>query len=185
MQIVRKNVRRVGLLTEQEKINIRSENMNKKTLSKLHRKLKKRLEGYTEDLRLIANSKQLEAWRATNKTLLERLDRADFIASMQARTTYLVPINYFTKKGKKYYWLDYSKKYQYDYEVEKNKILVKIITPRIFDPDFALRKIKRNLGGETKRKLKLAVEHHILLTDKDNAISETQLDEKLKHKGIR
>lgn len=96
--IKRKNVRRVGLLTEQEKINIQSGNINKKTLSKLYTKLNKRLKGYTEDFEIIAKSPHLKAWRANNETLLEHFIRADMKASIISQPTYTIPIKYFTKK---------------------------------------------------------------------------------------
>jgi len=127
--IKREKGRRIALLTDREKEHLSSnKSINQKTLSKIRSKLDKRLDALVTDLELIRKSSHLEVWRELQAiNLNSAIQLLDF--SFGTTHIYPFPIKFYTRNGERVYWLDKS-----DRSTRADH--------RLFEPDYALRKIK-------------------------------------------
>lgn len=147
-KLIRKKSKRKAILTEAEKINIKSGKISSKSKSKLHHKLDQRFEALIEDLYLISKSDTLKIWRQLKKyqynSDLSKLAKIfeDFAGSEFTRI-YLDKIRSSkNSKGNKVFWLEASL---------SEKILDKLwkkkkpyYTERIFNPENILRGLKES-----------------------------------------
>gem|GEM_PF-3698925 len=127
---------RVALLTEQEKKHLTTHAApNKKILTKLSSKLSERLAGAIDDMELILDSPHLTTWRALNSEELTQENIEQFarlaykLKSMKFKPAYVYPVKFFGKGAERRYWIDYNEP-------------TTIRSARIFEPEFALRRIK-------------------------------------------
>jgi hypothetical protein len=126
----------MALLTEQEKKHLTTdEPLNKKTLTKLSSKLSGRMAAAINDMELILDSPHLATWRALNSDELTQESVEQFarlaykLKSMKFKPAYVFPVKFFGKGPERRYWIDYN---------EPSTIR----SARIFEPEFALRRIK-------------------------------------------
>ena len=132
-KLVPRNIERNAILTKQQKIHLKSEKVDPKILNNIRRTLEKKLDGLTEDLDIIKNSKSLENWRLLQSEKFQELHKVLESTVMNFKPFYPFAVKTFSKKvgTKKFrmFWMDISEESNFS-------------TERIFEPSFALRKIK-------------------------------------------
>ncbi len=152
-KLVPTNIERNAILTKQQKIHLKSKNVDPKILNNIKRTLDKKLDGLTEDLDIIANSKHLESWRSLQSEKFQELKKVLEDTVMSFKPFYSFAVKTFTKKvGKKkfrMFWMDLSEESNFSAD-------------RIFEPSFALRKIKHYLEGDSFELLCWAVENNLI-----------------------
>jgi len=158
---------REALLTGIDRIHLNSVIINPKILNKLYHKLNMRTNALLEDLDLILNSKHLSVWRTRyNDKLIEVMELVSQVGiSFKPMYTYTVR-RYSKRYGEKkryVYWLDLTNE-------------SKLMDERIFEPSFALRKLRSNIGKTTTEKLIKAVTAGKIPTKKERTISESELE---------
>ena len=160
-KLVRKKSKREAILTEAEKINIRSGKISSKSRSKLYDKLDQRFEALIEDLYLISKSHTLEIWRRMKKfqyrSDLSKLAKIfEDLAGSEFTRIYLDRIRYSkSTNGKKVFWLEASPSESVLDKLWKKK--KPYYSDRIFKPEYVLRGLK-----ETKKTRELLMEAYNL-----------------------
>ena len=160
MKLVPTNIERNAILTKQQKIHLKSEKVDPKILNNIKRTLEKKLDGLTEDLDIIKNSKSLESWRSLQSEKFQELHKVLESTVMNFKPAYQYSVKTFSRKvGKKkfrMFWMDRSEESNFS-------------TERIFEPSFALRKIKHYLNDDSFELLCWAVENNLIPCYKNNA----------------
>jgi len=150
MKLVPTNIERNAILTKQQKIHLKSKTVDPKILNNIKRTLDKKLDGLTEDLDIIANSNHLESWRSLQSEKFQELHEILESTVMNFKPAYQYSVKTFSRKvGKKkfrMFWMDRSEESNFS-------------TERIFEPSFALRKIKHYLNDDSFELLCWAVEN--------------------------
>jgi len=147
-KLIRKKSERKAILTEAEKINIRSGKISSKSKSKLHHKLDQRLEALIEDLYLISKSDTLKIWRQLKKyqynSDFSKLAKIfEDLAGSEFTRIYLDKIRYSkNSKGKKVFWLEASPSKRILDKLWKKK--KPYYNERIFNPENILRGLKKS-----------------------------------------
>ncbi len=161
------NIERNAILTKQQKIHLKSKKVNPKILNNIQRTLEKKLDGLTEDLDIIKNSKSLESWRSLQSEKFQELDEILQNTIMNFKPVYPYYVKTFGKKvgTKKFrmFWMDLSEESNFS-------------TERIFEPSFALRKIKHYLNDDSFELLCWAVENKLIPYYKKNAKREEDFE---------
>ena len=161
------NIERNAILTKQQKIHLKSKNVDPKILNNIKRTLDKKLDGLTEDLDIIKNSKSLEGWRSLRFEEFQELHKVLENTVMNFKPVYPYSVKTFTKKiGKRkfrMFWMDLSEESNFS-------------TQRIFEPSFALRKIKHYLNDDSFELLCWAVENRLIPYYKKNAKREEDFE---------
>ncbi len=161
------NIERNAILTKQQKIHLKSKKVNPKILNNIRRTLEKKLDGLTEDLDIIKNSKSLESWRSLQSEKFQELDEILQNTIMNFKPVYPYYVKTFGKKvgTKKFrmFWMDLSEESNFS-------------TERIFEPSFALRKIKHYLNDDSFELLCWAVENKLIPYYKKNAKREEDFE---------
>jgi len=160
MKLVPTNIERNAILTKQQKIHLKSKTVDPKILNNIKRTLDKKLDGLTEDLDIIANSNHLESWRSLQSEKFQELHEILQNTVMNFKPAYQYSVKTFSRKvGKKkfrMFWMDRSEESNFS-------------TERIFEPSFALRKIKHYLNDDSFELLCWAVENNLIPYYKKNA----------------
>ena len=160
MKLVPTNIERNAILTKQQKIHLKSKTVDPKILNNIKRTLDKKLDGLTEDLDIIANSNHLESWRLLQSEKFQELHEILQNTVMNFKPAYQYSVKTFSRKvGKKkfrMFWMDRSEESNFS-------------TERIFEPSFALRKIKHYLNDDSFELLCWAVENNLIPYYKNNA----------------
>jgi len=160
MKLVPTNIERNAILTKQQKIHLKSKTVDPKILNNIKRTLDKKLDGLTEDLDIIANSNHLESWRSLQSEKFQELHKVLESTVMNFKPAYQYSVKTFSRKvGKKkfrMFWMDRSEESNFS-------------TERIFEPSFALRKIKHYLNDDSFELLCWAVENNLIPYYKKNA----------------
>jgi len=160
MKLVPTNIERNAILTKQQKIHLKSKTVDPKILNNIKRTLDKKLDGLTEDLDIIANSNHLESWRSLQSEKFQELHEILQNTVMNFKPAYQYSVKTFSRKvGKKkfrMFWMDRSEESNFS-------------TERIFEPSFALRKIKHYLNDDSFELLCWAVENNLIPCYKNNA----------------
>jgi len=160
MKLVPTNIERNAILTKQQKIHLKSKTVDPKILNNIKRTLDKKLDGLTEDLDIIANSNHLESWRSLQSEKFQELHEILESTVMNFKPAYQYSVKTFSRKvGKKkfrMFWMDRSEESNFS-------------TERIFEPSFALRKIKHYLNDDSFELLCWAVENNLIPCYKNNA----------------
>ena len=160
MKLVPTNIERNAILTKQQKIHLKSKTVDPKILNNIKRTLDKKLDGLTEDLDIIANSNHLESWRSLQSEKFQELHEILQSTVMNFKPAYQYSVKTFSKKvgTKKFrmFWMDLSEESNFS-------------TERIFEPSFALRKIKHYLNDDSFELLCWAVENNLIPYYKKNA----------------
>jgi len=160
MKLVPTNIERNAILTKQQKIHLKSKTVDPKILNNIKRTLDKKLDGLTEDLDIIANSNHLESWRSLQSEKFQELHKVLESTVMNFKPAYQYSVKTFSRKvGKKkfrMFWMDRSEESNFS-------------TERIFEPSFALRKIKHYLNDDSFELLCWAVENNLIPCYKNNA----------------
>jgi hypothetical protein len=160
MKLVPTNIERNAILTKQQKIHLKSKTVDPKILNNIKRTLDKKLDGLTEDLDIIANSNHLESWRSLQSEKFQELHEILESTVMNFKPAYQYSVKTFSRKvGKKkfrMFWMDRSEESNFS-------------TERIFEPSFALRKIKHYLNDDSFELLCWAVENNLIPYYKKNA----------------
>ena len=160
MKLVPTNIERNAILTKQQKIHLKSKTVDPKILNNIKRTLDKKLDGLTEDLDIIANSNHLESWRSLQSEKFQELHEILQNTVMNFKPAYQYSVKTFSRKvGKKkfrMFWMDRSEESNFS-------------TDRIFEPSFALRKIKHYLNDDSFELLCWAVENNLIPYYKKNA----------------
>ena len=160
MKLVPTNIERNAILTKQQKIHLKSKTVDPKILNNIKRTLDKKLDGLTEDLDIIANSNHLESWRSLQSEKFQELHEILESTVMNFKPAYQYSVKTFSRKvGKKkfrMFWMDRSEESNFS-------------TDRIFEPSFALRKIKHYLNDDSFELLCWAVENNLIPYYKKNA----------------
>jgi len=160
MKLVPTNIERNAILTKQQKIHLKSKTVDPKILNNIKRTLDKKLDGLTEDLDIIANSNHLESWRSLQSEKFQELHKVLESTVMNFKPAYQYSVKTFSKKvgTKKFrmFWMDRSEESNFS-------------TERIFEPSFALRKIKHYLNDDSFELLCWAVENNLIPCYKNNA----------------
>ena len=160
MKLVPTNIERNAILTKQQKIHLKSKTVDPKILNNIKRTLDKKLDGLTEDLDIIANSNHLESWRSLQSEKFQELHEILQNTVMNFKPAYQYSVKTFSRKvGKKkfrMFWMDRSEESNFS-------------TERIFEPSFALRKIKHYLNDDSFELLCWAVENNLIPYYKNNA----------------
>jgi hypothetical protein len=160
MKLVPTNIERNAILTKQQKIHLKSKTVDPKILNNIKRTLDKKLDGLTEDLDIIANSNHLESWRSLQSEKFQELHEILESTVMNFKPAYQYSVKTFSRKvGKKkfrMFWMDRSEESNFS-------------TERIFEPSFALRKIKHYLNDDSFELLCWAVENNLIPYYKNNA----------------
>jgi hypothetical protein len=160
MKLVPTNIERNAILTKQQKIHLKSKTVDPKILNNIKRTLDKKLDGLTEDLDIIANSNHLESWRSLQSEKFQELHEILQNTVMNFKPAYQYSVKTFSRKvGKKkfrMFWMDRSEESNFS-------------TDRIFEPSFALRKIKHYLNDDSFELLCWAVENKLIPHHKKNA----------------
>ena len=160
MKLVPTNIERNAILTKQQKIHLKSKTVDPKILNNIKRTLDKKLDGLTEDLDIIANSNHLESWRSLQSEKFQELHEILQNTVMNFKPAYQYSVKTFSRKvGKKkfrMFWMDRSEESNFS-------------TDRIFEPSFALRKIKHYLNDDSFELLCWAVENNLIPCYKNNA----------------
>jgi len=166
-KLVPTNIERNAILTKQQKIHLKSEKVNPKILNNIKRTLEKKLDGLTEDLDIIANSNHLESWRSLQSEKFQELKKVLEDTVMGFKPAYQHYVKTFGKKvGKKkfrMFWMDLSEESNFS-------------TERIFEPSFALSKIKHYLNDDSFELLCWAVENKLIPHHKKNAQREEEFE---------
>lgn len=161
------NIERNAILTKQQKIHLKSKNVDPKILNNIKRTLDKKLDGLTEDLDIIKNSKSLEGWRSLRFKELQELHKVLEDTVMNFKPAYPYSVKTFTKKigmrEFRMFWMDLSEESNFS-------------TQRIFEPSFALRKIKHHLNDASFELLCWAVENGLIPHYKKNAKREEDFE---------
>jgi len=161
------NIKRNAILTKQQKIHLKSKKVNPKILNNIRRTLEKKLDGLTEDLDIIKNSKSLESWRLLQFEKFQELHKVLEDIVMNFKPVYPYAVKTFSKKveTKKFrmFWMDLSEESNFS-------------TERIFEPSFALRKIKHYLNDDSFELLCWAVENNLIPYYKKNAKREEDFE---------
>jgi hypothetical protein len=159
-KLVATNIERNAILTKQQKIHLKSKKVDPKILNNIRRTLEKKLDGLTEDLDMIKNSKSLESWRLLQFKKFQDLHKVLEDTVMNFKPVYPYAVKIFTRKvGKQkfhMFWMDLSEESNFS-------------TERIFEPSFALRKIKHYLNDDSFELLCWAVENNLIPYYKKNA----------------
>ena len=160
MKLVPTNIERNAILTKQQKIHLKSKTVDPKILNNIKRTLDKKLDGLTEDLDIIANSNHLESWRSLQSEKFQELHEILQNTVMNFKPAYQYSVKTFSRKvGKKkfrMFWMDRSEESNFS-------------TERIFEPSFALRKIKHYFNDDSFELLCWAVENNLIPCYKNNA----------------
>ena len=147
------NIERNAILTKQQKIHLKSKKVDPKILNNIKRTMDKKLDSLTEDLDIIANSKHLESWRSLQSKKFQKVHETLEDTVISFKPVYPYSVKTFTKKvgTKKFrmFWMDLSEESNFS-------------TPRIFEPSFALRKIKHYLNDDSFELLCWAVEQQLI-----------------------
>ena len=166
-KLVPTNIERNAILTKQQKIHLKSEKVDPKILNNIRRTLEKKLDGLTEDLDIIKNSKSLENWRSLQSEKFQELHKVLESTVMNFKPSYQYSVKTFSKKvgTKKFrmFWMDLSEESNFS-------------TERIFEPSFALRKIKHYLNDDSFELLCWAVENKLIPHHKKNAKREEDFE---------
>ena len=166
-KLVPRNIERNAILTKQQKIHLKSEKVDPKILNNIRRTLEKKLDGLTEDLDIIKNSKSLENWRSLQSEKFQELHKVLESTVMNFKPFYPFAVKTFSKKvgTKKFrmFWMDLSEESNFS-------------TERIFEPSFALRKIKHYLNDDSFELLCWAVENKLIPHHKKNAKREEDFE---------
>ena len=166
-KLVPTNIERNAILTKQQKIHLKSKKVNPKILNNIQRTLKKKLDGLTEDLDIIKNSKSLESWRSLQSEKFQELDEILQNTIMNFKPAYQYSVKTFSKKvgTKKFrmFWMDRSEKSNFSAD-------------RIFEPSFALRKVKHYLDDDSFELLCWAVENNLIPYYEKNAKREEDFE---------
>ena len=166
-KLVPRNIERNAILTKQQKIHLKSKTVDPKILNNIKRTLDKKLDGLTEDLDIIKNSKSLESWRSLQSEKFQELDEILQNTIMNFKPAYQYSVKTFSKKvgTKKFrmFWMDRSEESNFSAE-------------RIFEPSFALSKIKHYLNDDSFELLCWAVENKLIPHHKKNAKREEDFE---------
>lgn len=163
----RKNGKRDAILTVQDRIHLTSEKTSLKTLNKIQKNIDKRLEALEIDLSIIEQSKQIEGWKSCKFTIFQKLGQTFTDIGFSFKPVYPYVVKRYKKNIDKrrlfVYWIDES--------IESH-----LTHDRIFEPSFALRKIKSSLTDNSIKTLTKAVESGIIPTFEDNAKPEESFE---------
>ncbi len=166
-KLVPTNIERNAILTKQQKIHLKSKKVNPKILNNIRRTLEKKLVDLTEDLDIIKNSKSLESWRSLQSEKFQELNEILESTVMNFKPFYPHAVKTFSKKvgTKKFrmFWMDLSEESNFS-------------TERIFEPSFALRKIKHYFNNDSFELLCWAVENNLIPYYKNNAKREEDFE---------
>ena len=166
-KLVPTNIERNAILTKQQKIHLKSKTVDPKILNNIRRTLEKKLVDLTEDLDIIKNSKSLENWRSLQSEKFQELHKVLESTVMNFKPAYPFAVKTFSKKvdKKKFrmFWMDLSEESNFS-------------TERIFEPCFALRKVKHYLEGDSFKLLCWAVENNLIPHYKKNAKREEDFE---------
>ena len=166
-KLVPTNIERNAILTKQQKIHLKSKTVDPKILNNIRRTLEKKLVDLTEDLDIIKNSKSLENWRLLQSEKFQELHKVLESTVMNFKPFYPFAVKTFSKKvgTKKFrmFWMDLSEESNFS-------------TERIFEPSFALSKIKHYLNDDSFELLCWAVENKLIPHHKKNAQREEEFE---------
>jgi hypothetical protein len=166
-KLVPTNIERNAILTKQQKIHLKSKTVDPKILNNIRRTLEKKLVDLTEDLDIIKNSKPLENWRLLQSEKFQELHKVLESTVMNFKPFYPFAVKTFSKKvgTKKFrmFWMDLSEESNFS-------------TERIFEPSFALRKIKHYFNDDSFELLCWAVENNLIPYYKNNAKREEDFE---------
>ena len=166
-KLVPTNIERNTILTKQQKIHLKSKTVDPKILNNIRRTLEKKLVDLTEDLDIIKNSKSLESWRSLQSEKFQELHKVLESTVMNFKPFYPFAVKTFSKKvgTKKFrmFWMDLSEESNFS-------------TERIFEPSFALRKIKHYFNDDSFELLCWAVENNLIPYYKKNAKREEDFE---------
>lgn len=189
-KLIRKKSKRKAILTEAEKINIKSGKISSKSKSKLYHKLDQRFEALIEDLYLISKSDTLKIWRQLkkyqyNSDLLKLAKIFEDLAGSEFTRIYLDKIRSSkNSKGNKVFWLEASRQDKILDRVWKKK--KPYYSEKLFQPTNVLRGSK-----ETKKIKDLLMEAYnmkIIPIQEKNAIEKKTIQaiiESIKRKTLK
>jgi hypothetical protein len=150
--ITRKNGSRKGILTKQNREHLISNKTTQKNLKRIQGELKERLQALVEDIEIISNAENLETWRHLEFYLFQKIKENISDIAFSYKSTYQYAVKRYRKNiGKRrlfVYWIDI---------LDESPIREE----KIFEPSFALRKLK---SGITKK------DHEILTESVKNQI---------------
>lgn len=163
---------RTAILTEQEKIDLKSEKrINSKKLSKLYKKLDSRIESLIKDLKIIGKSSHLVTWRIVRMNTWEPSELASLhgLFNDVGGQLHLAVIRSHKKKNKRYFWLDRSPLGEPWPSVDE----------RTLEKSYVLRKIRGKITEKTAETLLKAYEKRDLPETKNEAITEEEIKNKI------
>lgn len=176
------------LLNETERGWLRGHNKNftSKDKSVLHSKLDKKFEEMLEDLKLIADSKNLQTWREMSfyqgKKFweLEKLFKKFTNSVINPRRIFIDKFRSVISGNKIKYWLEPKTWDQLEDDLKNKKLKTKKLyyNEKIFRPEFMLRELKAR--KETKKLIMKLWEKGSLPQNPKNAITLEQIKKKLK-----
>ena len=128
---------RLGLLTEQEKINLRTKRINPKTKSKLFTKIAKRMTAFQADLQLILECPLANEWKARNSHSINEIFRLYILVnSPPAQTLYVDSVHFVGRGNKKRYWVKIMG------DGEERRYNITKYWKKLLEPEYSLRKIR-------------------------------------------
>jgi len=173
--------KRDAILTEGNKVNIKSGNISPKSKSKLFKTLDKRFDALLLDLDLIADSPMLETWRDMKKyqfnSLFEKLSKKfEDLAGGSYKRIYLDRVCCTKNKhGKKTYWLEQVPRDNIINHLTKKK--KPYYSDRIFDQKNVLRGLHETI--DTKKKLLEAYSRVLLPLSSKNGNTKKEIEDLL------
>ncbi|MEX2192508.1 MAG: hypothetical protein WD717_03915 [Nitrosarchaeum sp.] len=159
--LVPKNGSRKGILTIQNRKHLQSNNTTQKNLKRIQGELKERLQALSEDLEIISNAENLETWRNLEFNLLQNIKEKISEIAFSYKPIYNYAVKRYKKKAGErtlfVYWID---------------IMVEspIREEKIFEPSFALRKLKSQISKKSFEILTKSVKDGLIPFHKEKAI---------------
>ncbi len=156
----RKNGSRKGILTLQNREHLNSNKTTRKNLKRIQGDLKERLQALSEDLKIISNAENLKTWRDLEFSLFQNLKDSISDIAFSFKFTYPYAVKRYRKNIDKrklfVYWIDI---------LDESPIKEE----KIFEPSFALRKLKSRISKKDYEILTKSVGNNIIPFHKENA----------------
>ncbi len=156
----RENGSRKGILTLQNRKHLKSNKTTQKNLKRIQGELKERLQALSEDLEIISNAENLETWRNLEFNLFQNLKNSISDIAFSFKPIYQYAVKRYKKNINKrklfVYWVDI---------LDKSPIREE----KIFEPSFALRKLKSRITKTDYEILTLSVKNNLIPFYKEKA----------------
>lgn len=156
----RKNGSRKGILTLQNREHLKSNKTTQKNLKRIQGDVKERLQALSEDLEIISNAENLKTWRNGEFGLFQTIKETVSDIAFSFKPTYQYAVQRYKKNTSKkklfVYWIDI---------LDESPIREE----KIFEPSFALRKLRSKISKEDYDILTKSVENNIVPFHKENA----------------